>query len=116
MKDVVRALSANQALGGTKMKPSSVVYWLRCVLAVVAGFANHYFHVGESAFGELAIFMAIGLAFVFYALSFVIVRYLLRYGDVELKGKNRRITLGGGTFIVIWVMVVVLLESMYESR
>ena len=38
---------------------------------------------------------------VFYLLSVPIVRYILRYGEVELKGKNKYITLGGGTFIVV---------------
>jgi hypothetical protein len=29
-----------------------------------------------------------------------------------LKGKNRYITLGGGTFIVLWIMVSVLLKTL----
>jgi len=28
-----------------------------------------------------------------------------------LKGKNRQITLGGGTFIFVWIMVTVLLNT-----
>lgn len=82
------------------------------VLAVAAGFANHYLGINEVTYGELALPVGIGLGLVFYILSVVIVRNLLRYGELELKGKNRYITLGGGTFIVLWVMVAVLLNTL----
>jgi hypothetical protein len=93
------------------LKPSSVVYWLRFVLAIFAGLANQLFHIDVATFGDFATFLGIGLGVVFYLLSVVIVRYVLRYGDAELRGKNRAITLGGGTFIFIWVMVTVLFHT-----
>jgi len=37
---------------------------------------------------------------------------VLHYGEVELKGKNKYITSGGGTFIVLWIMVAVLLNTL----
>jgi hypothetical protein len=55
--------------------------------------------------------MAVAVAVVFYIMSVLVVRYVLRYGETELKGKNKDITLGGGTFIVLWVMVAVLLYT-----
>jgi hypothetical protein len=82
------------------------------LLAVAAGFANHYLGVSETTYGDLALPIGIGLGLVFYLLSVFIVRYLLRYGELELKGKNRYITLGGGTFIVLWVMIAVLLNTL----
>lgn len=84
---------------------------MRFFLGVAAGFANQYLHIGEATFGELAIIVGIGLGLVFYIMSIVVVRYLFRYGETELKGKNRYITLGGGTFIVVWIMVAVLLNT-----
>jgi hypothetical protein len=94
------------------MRPSSVVYWLRVLMAVAAGFANHFLGISEGAYGGLALPVGVGLGLFFYLWSVFIVRNLLHYGELELKGKNRYITLGGGTFIVLWVMVAVLLNTL----
>jgi len=101
-----------QTQGKVGKKPASIVYWLRLLLAVAAGFANHYLGISEVNFGELAFPLAVGIGIVFYLLSIIIVRNVLHYGEVELKGKNKYITLGGGTFIVLWVMVAVLLNTL----
>jgi hypothetical protein len=99
-----------------RMKPTSVVYWLRFVIAIVAGFANNSLHIGQSnpAIGDptLALLVGIGLGLAFYVLSILIVRHVFGFGDAELKGKHRDVTLGGGTFIVVWVMVSVLLNTL----
>ena len=81
-------------------------------MAIVAGFANYFLGVNATAYGDLALPLGIALGFAFYVLSIFIVRNLLRFGEVELKGKNRYITLGGGTFIVLWVMISVLLNTL----
>ena len=93
------------------VKPTSVVYWLRVFLAVVAGFANQFLHINQANFGEFAIFVGIGLGLVVYLLSIFVVQRVLHYGEAELKGKNRHITLGGGTFIILWIVVSVLLYT-----
>ena len=102
--------------GQHRMKPTSVVYWLRFLVAIVAGFANNYLHIGQSnpAIGDptLALLVGIGLGLGFYVLSILIVRQVFRFGEAELKGKHRDVTLGGGTFIVVWVMVSVLLNTL----
>ncbi len=81
-------------------------------MAIAAGFANHFLGISETAYGDLALPLGIVLGAAFYLLSIFIVRNLLRYSDLELKGKNKYITLGGGTFIVLWVMVSVLLNTL----
>ncbi len=88
------------------------MYWLRFALAVAAGFANYFLGINETNFDGLAFPLAIGLGVVFYLASILVVRRVLHYGEVELKGKNRYITLGGGTFIMIWVMISVLLNTL----
>lgn len=87
---------------------------MRFALAVVAGFANQYLHIDQASFGDSAVFVAISLGVFFYLISIVIVRNGLRYGEAQLKGKNRYITLGGGTFIVVWVLVSVLLYTVFR--
>jgi len=90
------------------LKPSSVVYWLRFVLAILAGVSNEVLHINVASFGDLATYLGIGLGVAFYLVSVMIVRHLLHYGEAELRGKNRDVTLGGGTFIFVWIMVSVL--------
>ena len=99
---------------GPRIKPTSIVYWFRFLLAIVAGFTNDYLHIASTqpAWGDLAQYVGIGLGVCFYALSVLIVRYGFRYGEAELKGKHKYITLGGGVFIVVWVMILVLVNSL----
>jgi membrane protein YdbS with pleckstrin-like domain len=100
-----------QTLPKRQIKPASVVYWMRVFLAVVAGFANQVLQINEVNFGDIAIFVGIGLGLVIYLFSIFIVQRVLRYGEAELKGKNRYITLGGGTFIILWIVVSVFLYT-----
>jgi len=95
-----------------RIKPTSVVYWLRFLLAIAAGFANNFLQIKQAILGDLAIFAFIGLGLIFYILSIVVVKFGLNYGEAELKGKNQYVTLGGGTFIVVWIMVAVLLNTL----
>jgi len=90
------------------VKPSSVVYWMRLVLAIVAGATNQLLHIDAGNLGDLASVAGIALGILFYLFSIVLVKYVFHYGEAELRGKNRYLTLGGGTFIVVWIMVTVL--------
>jgi len=98
--------------GQRRIKPGSVVYWMRFAMALAAGFATHFLRINYLSWGDLAFYMGIGVGVAFYLLSILIVRDVLKYGEVELKGKNRYITLGGGTFIVLWIMLSVLLNAL----
>jgi hypothetical protein len=89
-----------------------VVYWTRLVLAVVAGVTNQLLHIDAANFGDLASIIGISLGVLFYLISIILVRYVFHYGEAELRGKNRYITLGGGTFIVVWIMVTVLFYTL----
>ena len=85
---------------------------MRFFLAIVAGASNQVLHINVANFGDLASIMGIGLGVMFYLLSIILVRYVFHYGEAELRGKNRYITLGGGTFIVLWIMVTVLFHTL----
>lgn len=106
-------MGATQTQNQGRFKPTSVVYWLRVFLAFVAGFANQFLHIDIASFGDFATFVGIGLAVVFYLISIAIIRYGFHYGEAQLKGKNKHITLGGGSFIVLWILVAVLLHTVY---
>jgi hypothetical protein len=95
-----------------RIKPTSVVYWLRFLLAIAAGFANNILQIKQTILGDLAIFAFIGLGLIFHILSIVVVKFCLKYGEAELKGKHQYVTLGGGTFIALWIWVAVLLNTL----
>jgi hypothetical protein len=102
---------------GLNIKPTSLVYWLRFLLALIAGVSSSALRISSTqpVWGGTAQYVGIGIGACFYAVSILIVRYIFKFGEVELKGKHKDITLGGGTFIVVWVMVLVLANSLVNS-
>ena len=99
-----------------RMKPTSVVYWMRVSLAIVAAFTEAALHINVTTLGDFAQIIGIGLGAAFYLLSVLIVRHVLRYDATKLKGNNRDVTFGGGTFIMIWIMMTVLLNTLIVAR
>lgn len=89
------------------MKPSSVVYWSRFFIAIATGIGS-VFVLREVVNGELATVAYPAVAILVYALTVAFYRYGLRYGQAELKSKNRAITLGIGTFIFAWLASLAL--------
>jgi len=104
--------SVTQSQPKPSVKPSSMVYWMRFALAIVAAGVTQLLHIDVANFGDLASIVGIGLGVMFYLFSIILVRYIFHYGEAELRGKNRDITLGGGTFIVLWIMVTVLFHTL----
>lgn len=89
------------------MKASSVVYWSRFFIAIATGIGSVIALKGVVS-EDLATAAYATLAVLVYALTAVTYRFLLGYGEAELKGKNRYITLGIGSFIFAWMAAVVL--------
>jgi hypothetical protein len=86
------------------MRPSSVVYWSRFGLAILSAFICFVLRLK----GEVGI----AVAFAIYVSSCFLFRYGLKYGDLELKGKQRALSLGSGTFIFVWAAVWMLLFTL----
>jgi uncharacterized protein (DUF486 family) len=87
------------------LKPSSVVYWSRFFIAIATGIGS-VFGFKEVVTGELATVIYTTVAIMVYALTVALYRYGLRYGEAQLKTKNRVITLGIGTYIFAWLASV----------
>jgi len=81
---------------------------MRLVLAILAGLTNTLLNINATNFGDFAAVLGIGVGVAFYLLSVILVQRVFHYGEAELHGKNRYVTLGGGTFIFVWIMVSVL--------
>ena len=93
------------------MKPSSVVYWSRFFIAIATGIGS-VFAFKETVTGELATVVYPAVAILVYALTVALYRYGLRYGETELKTKNRAITLGIGTYIFAWLASVTVVYTL----
>jgi len=87
------------------MSPSGIVYWLRFVLALVAG--------GLCFALRLAGTEGLWVAIIVFLVSYLAVKYGFKYADKELKGKNKRVMIGIGTYIFIWAMVWILLYTLF---
>jgi hypothetical protein len=89
------------------MKASSVVYWSRFFIAIATG-AGSVYAFKEVVGGDLATVIYPAVAILVYALTVAFYRYVLRYGEAQLKTKNRAVTLGIGTFIFAWLASMAL--------
>jgi hypothetical protein len=58
--------------------------------------------------GEIGILVAL----LIYALSCFLFQYGFKYGEAALKGKQRVVTLGSGTFIFVWAAIWILLYTL----
>ncbi|MGA2238774.1 MAG: hypothetical protein ABSG74_06150 [Candidatus Bathyarchaeia archaeon] len=84
------------------MKPTSVVYWSRFFIAIATGVGSVIW-LGQAVTGALASVIYPAVAILVYVLTVELYRYGLRYGEAQLKTKNRVITLGIGTYIFAWL-------------
>jgi hypothetical protein len=98
-----------------RLGPSSIVYWSRLGFAVLAGLTYNLLGLGLQgvAIGTLA---AIGLGVLFYIVSVYVVKYLLGYGEAELKGPRKVVTTGMGTYIIWLLFSIILLNTLLYSH
>ncbi|OLD05777.1 hypothetical protein E6H36_10375 [Candidatus Bathyarchaeota archaeon] len=106
--------------GGVKeglfgLPPTSIVYWARLGLAVLAGAVYNALGLGLQGvlLGTLA---AIGIGILFYAASVFLVKNVLRYGEAELKGPRKHVSLGWGTYTIWLIFTIVLLNTILYAR
>ncbi len=93
-----------------RLTPSSIVYWSRLGFAVIAAAVYNALGLGLQgvALGTLG---AVGLGVLFYIVSVYFYRYVLGYGEAELKGPRKIITTGIGTYIIWLLFTIILLNT-----
>lgn len=87
-----------------KIKPSGIVYWFRFFLAILVGILSYILHLKG--------IQGLSTMILFYIISYYIVRYGLKYGEAELKGKNKIVMIGIGTYIFVWAATWILLYTL----
>jgi len=86
------------------VKPSGVVYWFRFFLALTIGFLSYILHLSG--------FQGLSFMILFFIISYYVVRYGFKYGETELKGKNKIVMIGIGTYIFVWAATWVFLYTL----
>ena len=83
------------------IRPSSVVYWSRFALAILTAFLCFLLRLRGST--------GVAVALAIYIVSSIFYQYGLRYGEEQMKGKYRTVSLGSGTFAFVWASLWILL-------
>ena len=86
------------------LKPTTIVYWFRFSLAILAGVLCYFLQIKGS--------MGLVLMATIYAISYGVVKGVFHFSEEELKGKYRRVILGLGTYIFIWALTWILLYTL----
>ena len=102
--------SKDERPGRLSLPPTSVVYWLRLGFGVLSGVLYNLigFNQGGVALGTLAL-ISVGIGI--YAVSVLVVKNILHYGPDELKGPNKHVTIGIGSYIIWMVFTTILLNT-----
>jgi hypothetical protein len=87
------------------MPPAKFVYWFRFFLAIIVAFLCFLL--------KLKGFLGILLAILLYLFSCIFVKYGLKLGEKELKGKYKFISIGIGIFIMTWALVWIILYTLF---
>ena len=92
------------------MPPTSIVYWLRLGFGVLAGavYTLVGFGTGGLALGTLAL-ISVGIGI--YAVSVIVVKNILGYGPEVLKGPNKHVTIGLGSYVIWMIFTTILLNT-----
>ena len=92
------------------LPPTSIVYWLRLGFGVLAGavYTLVGFGTGGLALGTLAL-ISVGIGI--YAVSVIVVKNILGYGPEVLKGPNKHVTIGLGSYVIWMIFTTILLNT-----
>lgn len=102
--------------GRLNLPPASIVYWLRLGFGVISGVV--YNIIGFASLGNIGL-QTLGLISVgvgVYSLSILLVKNILGFGPDVLKGPNKHVTIGMGSYIIWMVFTTILLNTVLNSH
>jgi hypothetical protein len=84
-----------------------MVYWSRFFIAIATGIGS-VIALNGIVDSDSASFIYPSVAILVYGATVVYYRSVARFGEAELKSKNKVITLGIGTYIFAWLASLTL--------
>src|SRR6266852_137644 len=101
-----------------RLPPASLVYWLRLGFGVLAGTIYNLTGFGSLGVG-LGTLSMITVGIGVYSVSIFLVKNLLGYGPEVLKGPNKHVTIGMGSYVIWMIFTTILLNTVlnpYPSK
>ena len=108
--------SGNVTQGRLNLPPTSIVYWLRLGFGVVSGVVYNLIgfwqlqNIGLQTLGLISVGVGV------YSLSILLVKNILGYGPDVLKGPNKHVTIGMGSYIIWMVFTTILVNTVLNSH
>ncbi len=90
------------------LKPTSVIYYSRLVAGILMGIVSTLLS-GYDPAG----YLQLSLAVTAYLFTYYILRFGFKIDPTKLRSKNQILTLGIGTFFLIWILVWVLTYTIF---
>ncbi len=98
-----------------RLPPASLVYWLRLGFGVLAGAIYNLAGFGSLGVG-LGTLSMITVGIGVYSVSIFLVKNLLGYGPEILKGPNKHVTIGMGSYVIWMIFTTILLNTVLNPH
>ncbi len=99
-----------------RFSPTSIVYWVRLGAGILAGILYNVLLIVTGLQGiDVGTLGMISVGVSVYAVTVIIVKYVLGFGPTELKGPNKPITHGLGTFVIWTLFTSILLYTIWNG-
>lgn len=86
-----------------ELKPSAVVYWVRVIFAVPTGLLSFLLKLSD--------WRALSFGIMMYLISYYIIRYGLNMDPNSVGGTSKLMTIGVGSFFMVWLAVLGLVNT-----
>ena len=98
-----------------RLPPASLVYWIRLGFGVLAGVIFNLTGFGSLGVG-LGTLSMITVGIGVYSVSIFLVKNLLGYGPEILKGPNKHVTIGMGSYVIWMIFTTILLYTVLNPH
>ncbi len=98
-----------------RLPPASLVYWIRLGFGVLAGVIYNLAGFGSLGVG-LGTLSMITVGIGVYSVSVFLVKNLLGYGPEVLKGPNKHVTIGMGSYVIWMIFTTILLYTVLNPH
>jgi len=109
------AVQTSKAVQIGRLPPASLVYWIRLGFGVLAGVIYNLAGFGSLGVG-LGTLSMITVGIGVYSVSVFLVKNLLGYGPEVLKGPNKHVTIGMGSYVIWMIFTTILLYTVLNPH
>ncbi len=90
------------------LKPTSVIYYSRLTAGILMGIVS----TALSGYDPSG-YLQLSLAITAYLFTYYVLRFGFKIDPAKLRSKNQILTLGIGTFFLVWILVWILSYTVF---